>query len=670
MSGAVGHIYHLHEDDQLTFGELKELVRAASLGSLERVTEKFDGANITFTWLDGSLRVARTQNEIRSGGMNRAGFSTKFKNPVVQRAFCVAFDVLERAISSIQNPTRDELFEDGTIWYSAEIVYSQLSQTINYDNDCIIFHGYPVFTADGGELHQDLYDDKRVQLLSSCIGTMQSAVRESSFKLNSPAMLRMKSLTDGTFANNVISKLDAEICSVGCTDIDTIQEYVRSRAYEDVCKMVDDVDHNAALLVSQYVSGLGVQLVDISSTVSPADYLLLRRYIGDKKQLRKRMIAPVEKILHDFAVELLKGIRSTLIVNAAHEAERLKKELSTAISLVSLHGDGAAKSSLASHLTKLGNVHDAISPIEGIVFVHGGKMYKFTGAFAPMNQIVSMITYGKVKVPEKSVKDEFAMREQITTDQLRSVWPVIVEQLKSIGVRNISPIGSTGKTSVMNDIDIAANYNGERESLYLTLVGLVGKNRVRRSGAALVSYLHETNQKHLYQVDVMLGDVEFIKWSRYSPPEGTSKFKGALRNMLLNTAFQIVTEKRNGHERTRLAVDFETGLHELKQTKLGKTGIILKEWKTTERHIVTSDAIELSHNLFGKGYSINDTMSLELIVMALRNSEKTAHFAPRILNNFFESVKKIPLTSKALGADPIKTLQDLREICLIDEEPE
>ena len=38
---------------------------------------------------------------------------------------------------------------------------------------------------------------------------------------------------------------------------------------------------------------------------------------------------------------------------------------------------------------------DAIVPSEGLVFKYKGNNYKLTGAFAPLNQILGIIKYGK-----------------------------------------------------------------------------------------------------------------------------------------------------------------------------------------------------------------------------------------------------------------------------------
>ena len=37
---------------------------------------------------------------------------------------------------------------------------------------------------------------------------------------------------------------------------------------------------------------------------------------------------------------------------------------------------------------------DAVVPSEGVVFKYKGKIYKFTGAFAPINQILGSLKFG------------------------------------------------------------------------------------------------------------------------------------------------------------------------------------------------------------------------------------------------------------------------------------
>ena len=53
-------------------------------------------------------------------------------------------------------------------------------------------------------------------------------------------------------------------------------------------------------------------------------------------------------------------------------------------------------------MAKLKKVENFCSTIEGIVFEEpagSGNVYKLTGAFAPVNQILGLITYGRGSVP-------------------------------------------------------------------------------------------------------------------------------------------------------------------------------------------------------------------------------------------------------------------------------
>ena len=47
---------------------------------------------------------------------------------------------------------------------------------------------------------------------------------------------------------------------------------------------------------------------------------------------------------------------------------------------------------LLDKLDKIGGV-DSIVPSEGLVFKYKGNTYKFTGAFAPVNQITGLISF-------------------------------------------------------------------------------------------------------------------------------------------------------------------------------------------------------------------------------------------------------------------------------------
>ena len=70
-------------------------------------------------------------------------------------------------------------------------------------------------------------------------------------------------------------------------------------------------------------------------------------------------------------------------------------KLDKAISTVRSGGDIKKLNTLKLQLDKLNAIGgvDSIVPSEGIVFKYKGKTYKFTGAFAPINQITGLISF-------------------------------------------------------------------------------------------------------------------------------------------------------------------------------------------------------------------------------------------------------------------------------------
>lgn len=54
-------------------------------------------------------------------------------------------------------------------------------------------------------------------------------------------------------------------------------------------------------------------------------------------------------------------------------------------------------------MQKLKDVENFCSTVEGIVFEEppgSGQLYKLTGTFAPVNQILGLVSYGKGLIPQ------------------------------------------------------------------------------------------------------------------------------------------------------------------------------------------------------------------------------------------------------------------------------
>ena len=134
------------------------------------------------------------------------------------------------------------------------------------------------------------------------------------------------------------------------------------------------------------------------------------------------MVAPVERAISDFAIEVLRGLKSFFIGDQDAEVARMREELEVAITQIegAKGNDAEAMGEmLATQLEKLGPIENLASTMEGVVFEHppgSHKLYKLTGAFAMMNQIVGRAA--RMKPEDKN--------ESVTRKYLRDVVPFIV----------------------------------------------------------------------------------------------------------------------------------------------------------------------------------------------------------------------------------------------------
>jgi cytidyltransferase-like protein len=142
----------------------------------------------------------------------------------------------------------------------------------------------------------------------------------------------------------------------------------------------------------------------------PKENKELRNRVGElvsqSKNILKSAIIPLEDIVHDFSVEMLRNLESAFIIDNKNEIKRLKGEVAGAIKAIENSGNEEAMSILQKQMEKLKSVENVSTASEGFVFDYDGNTYKFTGNFAPVNQILGLFKYGRGNVPPLQIKEE------------------------------------------------------------------------------------------------------------------------------------------------------------------------------------------------------------------------------------------------------------------------
>ena len=96
-----------------------------------------------------------------------------------------------------------------------------------------------------------------------------------------------------------------------------------------------------------------------------------------------------------FKVMNVIAIRNVIAANPTKAVEKIRKDIIKASNQVRAGGDIKKMKTLKQQLEKLNSIGGLkrIVPVEGIVFKYKGKTYKFTGAFAPVNQILGLVSF-------------------------------------------------------------------------------------------------------------------------------------------------------------------------------------------------------------------------------------------------------------------------------------
>ena len=115
----------------------------------------------------------------------------------------------------------------------------------------------------------------------------------------------------------------------------------------------------------------------------------------DHKKMVKENMKPFETLFFGVGAEILKNVKGFMAANPKKSVQNIRKKLKTSIENVKASGDKKKLNTLKLQLDKLNKIGgvDAIVPSEGLVFKYKGKTYKFTGAFAPINQITGLLSF-------------------------------------------------------------------------------------------------------------------------------------------------------------------------------------------------------------------------------------------------------------------------------------
>jgi hypothetical protein len=400
--GAAGHMQHPFDDMGLTFGDLKKMFKLGLSGKITTVgapTEKLDGQNLFVTFKKGKLYAARNKGDIKNGGMDYKTIAKKFEGRgEIEEAFTYAFTDLQRAIQNLSDKQQLMIFKNGTVWMNLEVMYPKSANVINYDGAYIVFHGSAAYNSEG-EKTKDY--PQYAQILAGMIKQV-NAQTQKTFSIQKPKAITIgKSKGYKQKLESLVSELTGLQNQMGCKDDDTLAVW-HQRWWEKF--ITDQLENKGLRIEPDSFKGLVKRWAFYdksfplnSRTLPGAGLLEWAKEVESttlKDQLKKN-ITPFENIVLKFGAEVLKNVSDVMALNPDSTTNKIKSDVKQAIQTLSTSNDIQDLKVLKTQLSRIeaaGGI-DSIVPLEGIVFNYGGKTYKLTGTFAPVNQLLGYFKF-------------------------------------------------------------------------------------------------------------------------------------------------------------------------------------------------------------------------------------------------------------------------------------
>ena len=416
MGGVAGHLAHLYDNRDLTYNEMADILQKAAAGELIG-TEKTDGYNIYLGYVDGKPRAARNKGDMARGGMTLDDLiAREFRGgDKVKKAYLEAFKSYAAALESLSDNMLTSIFgENGEIFYNTEIQGPSAANVINYDEDVINIHrmGHKKYNKETNKL-EIAKTEEQSKILDSVLDRFESEMSDVPFRVRRTAYLNLNKITNKEFLNEILSRMS----KAGFRDDMTINDYLNMKISPLLVSSLPFLDEEKHLSVMRRILGIPTEagnvptLTQITKGLPKEKKTEISTFVKKSKQLIQEAIWPIELAIHDFAVGLLKGLQSAYILDSDQnqkEVERLKKETEEAIRKIRAY-DGpdsdVAHEVLLKQLKKLKHHDNIDTVVEGFVFQMGDQMYKFTGNFAPMNQLMGLFRYGKGNIRPMSLTE-------------------------------------------------------------------------------------------------------------------------------------------------------------------------------------------------------------------------------------------------------------------------
>lgn len=356
MGGLAGHMMHPHDNLNLTMHDFITIFSQTIKNNLP-ASEKLDGFNIHILNYNGEIRFARNSGDLINNGFGKDEIENRFSNERVREIFRKGFEMVEKDDRFLMIPEW-ELFH---FTINAEIITGR-TNIMYYDVDMIVPHNIFHWQKEGSKyitVSVDSFPGTRKQhrLPFTWISAEPDFNKNYWFK-------RIWRVFDGF------------------TEDDTLADYYRYK-FDQVVTAIMGGEYSPELIRAMFDRffevGEKVNLRELRRKFGSEN---VQKFIDIEKQLVSLTKDELDQLVLEMGTCILKHFRG---LNWAHNTQYTAANI--------LHNEIMMLINTQPEKTKMfihrwmacdGNVFAT----EGIVVEYKGEHYKWTGPFAPINQLL------------------------------------------------------------------------------------------------------------------------------------------------------------------------------------------------------------------------------------------------------------------------------------------
>ena len=412
-TAASGRIDHPYDDNDLTFGEIKEMIMSLFSGKITDIEEKIDGINILASVdSNGNVIFARNKTQLLNTPMFADDIKNNSKwNEKTKQSFINGVNTITKVFNNIKDKISYFNYDDKADgvkyrnWISIEIVDHSNMNVIPYVDNFVSFHKKIITVCTKYYPKEDysksVFADPNIDTDTY---KLEQAIKETNLKDDefkaaiTPKMIFRNVGNSNMMAGENINELIDLMDEYNIKDNNTVAEY----KYKAYFKYL--INNNPIHLTREEMEKLsarwsGLRNVQINDfRIKDMDPTQMKMKIKEIREfeknnlaaLRKRIMMSLDRFfinLGNDALKLFKGGKNE--GNESKVTEQIRKAIANAISNIQETGDIKSLEKLEYLLFRLGDTID-VNASEGIVFKYHGRFYKLTGTFAVLNQIMDV----------------------------------------------------------------------------------------------------------------------------------------------------------------------------------------------------------------------------------------------------------------------------------------